>query len=385
MPPPADQPPQDAPVNDSGQPRQPRAPRAPDAGDTAPARQAQQRQADARAQAAPSQWAALEELPALSFMTALAALASMAINQLVVPGLGTRVARELLGRIEQAGQFAENLAVFAGLIALVASLWSVWRGDVLLNARRRVMFVVFLSILLREVVVATVLDRTHTTREHVYFAVGAASVLCVMVGMRALDLASSLLLRVIAGFATALPLLCLSTIVLELTSDVQLDPWKHRAYETLQGLGEISYLGLLFASFPLLAARGTTARQLLARAAGLLTLVAAGYGLRVAHQALHNDFAILLYHAQRVGLLLERSPALYALPMCLALAGAASALVAGGAARVQAATATLLIFASGYGPRAPGRLLTMTLGFILLARAIAALSKQANVTRTGRD
>jgi hypothetical protein len=321
-------------------------------------------------------WTALEAVPPLAFMTALAALASMALNQGAIPALGTGTSSALLKPLTQAGDFSENLAVVAGLIALCACALSTWRGGVLLNARRRLLLVIFLTVLLREVIVATFLDRTHTTREHVYFAVGAANLLCVAIGMRALDLAGSWLTRSVAGFATALPLLNVLCVLLELTTDVQLDPWKHRAYETMQALGELCYLGLLLGSFPLLAARGVGPRQLVARAAGLLTLLGAGYGLRVAHAELHKDFAIVLYNAQRVGLLLDRAPAVYAVPMCLALAAAVNAMIAGGGARLQAAAATLLLLASGYGPRAPGRLLTMTLGFVLLARAIAALGRR---------
>jgi hypothetical protein len=45
--------------------------------------------------------------------------------------------------------------------------------------------------------------------------------------------------------------------------------------------------------------------------------------------------------------------------------------------RVQAAAGLLLIFASGYATRAPGRLLSLAVGFMLLARALIALTEHA--------
>jgi hypothetical protein len=96
----------------------------------------------------------------------------------------------------------------------------------------------------------------------------------------------------------------------------------------------------------------------------------------VARGSLRADFTMLIYQAARVGLLLDRWPFGYALPFAAALGTAASALVAGGR-RFQAGAALLLVFVSGYGPQAPGRLLTMTLGFVLLARAQTVFEESA--------
>jgi hypothetical protein len=52
-------------------------------------------------------------------------------------------------------------------------------------------------------------------------------------------------------------------------------------------------------------------------------------------------------------------------------------LLSGGSARIQAASGMLAIFAAGYATRAPGRLLSLGVGFMLLARALIAFTEQA--------
>jgi uncharacterized membrane protein (Fun14 family) len=59
------------------------------------------------------------------------------------------------------------------------------------------------------------------------------------------------------------------------------------------------------------------------------------------------------------------------------LSAAVTGLLSGGAVRVQAASGMLLIFAAGYGTRAPGRLLCLAIGYMLLARALIALTEHA--------
>jgi hypothetical protein len=229
-------------------------------------------------------------------------------------------------------------------------------------------------VLLRAAMIATLLDRVETTRENVYLAVAAANMIGVLSSLYALERTRGLL-RVLALLLTCLPLFSIASVLLEATADVQLDPWKRRGHEWTQALGEISYVGVLLASFPMLVPRGLRLRDLIARTAGIAVLVASVYGLRTAEAAMHNDYPVLFYHAQRVGLMLDRSPLLYAIPFCLALSAVTTALLAGGGARWQAAAGVLLVFAAGYAPKAPGRLLSMALGFVLLSRALVALGQ----------
>jgi hypothetical protein len=317
----------------------------------------------------------LESAPPLAGLAALSAFAAMVLNQVLLPGLGSDHNALLLSRLARAGQFAANLAVISGLVTLCFCALSVARGQPGLTTFRRVLWVLLALVLLRAAAIATLFERVETTRGNVYLAVGAANVLGVLAGQWALERTRGSLLRVLALLATCLPLFSIASVVLEVTSDVQLDPWKRRGHEWAQALGELSYVGLLLASFPLLVPRGLRLRDLIARSAGIAMLVASVYALRTAEAALHNDYPVLFYHAQRVGLMLDRSPMLYAIPFCLALSAITTALLSARGARWQAAVGVLLLFAAGYAPKAPGRLLSMALGFVLLTRALVALAE----------
>ncbi len=325
----------------------------------------------------------VESAPPLAGLAALSAFAAMLLNQVLLPGLGTEQNPLLLGRLARAGQFAANLAVISGVVSLVFCAVSVARGKPDLPMVRRVFWVLLSLVLLRAAVIATLFERVETTRENVYLAVAAANTLGVLSGVYALERTRGVLFRILAFFATCLPLFSIASVLLEVTSDVQLDPWKRRGYEWAQALGEVSYVGVLLVSFPLLVTRGLKLRHLIARTAGIAVLVASVYALRTAEAALHNDYPVLFYHAQRVGLMLDRWPLAYAIPFCLALSAITTALLAERGARWQVAVAVLLIFAAGYAPKAPGRLLSMALGFVLLSRALVALGQYV-APRTAR-
>jgi hypothetical protein len=298
----------------------------------------------------------------------------MLLNQVLLPGLGAEHNTLLLSRLARAGQFAANLAVISGLVSLVFCALAVARGQTADTLFRRVLWVLLALVLLRAAAIATLFERVETTRENVYLAVAAANTLGVLSGLYALERTRGSLLRVLAFLLTCLPLFSIASVLLEVTADVQLDPWKRHGHEWTQALGELSYVGVLLVSFPMLVPRGLRLRDLIARSAGIAVLVASVYALRTAEAALHNDYPVLFYHAQRVGLMLDRSPLVYAIPFCLALSAVTTALIASKGARWQAAAGVLLMFAAGYAPKAPGRLLSMALGFVLLSRALVALA-----------
>jgi hypothetical protein len=310
--------------------------------------------------------------PPLAGLCALAALIAMAVNQLVIPELRGSTRHLLYLPLGHLGRYAANLAVIAGMVALLASTFWALRLPAFLSVRRRLLGLAFLTLLLRAVVIATLFDRDETTKANVYFAVGAANALCVLAGMAVLDGARSLLARILAALATAAPMLCMVAVTLELTADVTLDPWKRRVHEVLAATSEFTYLALLLASPALLLPRSMRPRAVVARALGFAALIATFLGFYQAEHLLRADYAILLYHAQRVGLVLDRWPLAYALPFAVGLGSSVSAMAAGGA-HFQAGAAIVLILSSGHAPEAPGRLLCMTLGFVLLGRAIISL------------
>lgn len=316
----------------------------------------------------------LENAPPLAGVAALAAFAAMLLNQVLLPGLGSAHNSELLSRLGKYGQFSANLATIAGSVALVFCVFALARGQTALTVFRRVLWVMLSVVLLRAAAIATLWDRAETTRENVYLAVGAANMIGVLSSLYALERTRGLL-RVLALLSTCLPLFSLASVLLEVTQDFQLDQWRQLGHTWTQGLGELCYVGVLLASFPMLVPRGLSLRDLIARTAGIAMLVASVYALRTAEAALHNDYPVLFYHAQRVGLMVDRSPLLYAVPFCLSLSAVTTALIAANGARWQAAAGVLLLFAAGYAPKAPGRLLSMALGFVLLSRALVALAQ----------
>jgi hypothetical protein len=215
------------------------------------------------------------------------------------------------------------------------------------------------------------------TREQIYFGVVSANLIGMAVGSTAVVRTRGWLLRMLAAAITALAVFNILVIALEFVPDAQLDPWARQAAFVTKAAGEVTYLLLLFAAFPLLVPRGLRARDLLARSVGFAVFVLSMYAQRKVQHALRADYGLLLYSAQRVSLILDRWPFAYALPFCLVLSAVTTALLSGGSARIQAASGLLAIFAAGYATRAPGRLLSLSIGFMLLARALIAFTEQA--------
>jgi hypothetical protein len=246
-----------------------------------------------------------------------------------------------------------------------------------LPLRRQLFVFVAGGTLIHIAITAMLLDPLAASRSQIYFGVAAANAIGMAAGSAAVSSVRSVFLRVLAIALTTLAALNLFTVVLDLVPDAQLDPWAHRAAIVCKTSGELVYLLLMIASVPLLVPRGVRARQLFARSIGFAVLVLAFYAQLTAHHALRADYGLLLYSAQRVSLFIDRWPLLYALPFCFLLAATTAGLISGGAVRVQAATGMLLIFASGYATRAPGRLLSLAIGFMVLSRALIAMTEHA--------
>jgi hypothetical protein len=318
----------------------------------------------------------LDVVPPLASFAALAALASMLLNQLVLPSLGSGVHSPHFTRIAQAGRFTANLAVTTGLITLVSCVSWALVGRPKLPMRRQLFTFTAAGVLVYVAISALLFPGT-ASREQIYFGVAAANIIGMAVGSTAVGSTRGVFLRALAVALTLLAALNTLVIVLEFGPDAQLDPWAHQAVAFGRAAGEVVYLGLLVAAFPLLVPRGLRARHLFARSIGFAVLVLSIYVQRTAEHALHNDYALLVYSAQRVSLLLDRWPLAYALPFCLVLAGTTTGLLSGGSARVQGAAGMLLVFASGYATRAPGRLLSLTIGYMVLSRALVAFTEHA--------
>lgn len=319
----------------------------------------------------------LDVVPPLASLAAVAALLAMILNQLVLPGLGAGARAAQFTKLAHAARFFANLSVTAGLITLVSCVSWVLLGQPRLTTRRQLFVFVASGVLIHIALNAMLFDPLAASRTQIYFGVAAANVIGMAVGSAAVNSSRGPFLRLLAGIITALAALNLATVVLDFAPDAQLDPWMRRAMTVCKWAGEIVYLILIVSAFPLLVPRGVQMRTLVARSIGFAVLVLSFYAQLSAHQALHADYGLLVYSAQRVSIWIDRYPLAYAIPFCFLLSSTVTGLLNGGAARVQAAAGMMLIFSAGHATRAPGRLLSLAVGFMLLSRAITAMTELA--------
>ncbi len=310
--------------------------------------------------------------PPLAWLAACAALAAMGINQLVLPGLAETARHALLHNLERWGAFCTNLSAISGLIALGFGLLAFIRYSTMVELRQRLLLGAFAGIFLPSIAVAALFERQRTTAQVVVFAIGAAQVLGAIVSTSAARAAPSRFARAVAWCAAAMAIFTLLAQVGQVMSELHLSVVLARAQQIMQSAGEACYLLLLCSIAPLLLPSRAGTRSRLARLAGFFVLPIALGALYMAEAALENDYALLLYHAQRVTLFIDSWPQIYAVPIGLALSGSLAAVLAKDPVRRQAAAGVLLLLSSGYAPHAPGRLLTCTLSMVLIARALIA-------------
>jgi hypothetical protein len=310
--------------------------------------------------------------PPLSWLTTLAALVALALNQLLLPGLGDNARRVLPRHIDQWGEFATNLTAISGLIALAFGLSAFIRFSRAITAGQRLLLSGFAFVIFLPTMTVAVLFGQRMTAQVVLLALGAAYVLGAIVCMSAARVAPSRYARGLALCAASMAMLSLLAQVLQLIAQVRLGTWQQQAQQIAQSVGEVSYLLLLAGSTPMLLPTRSDLRSRGALLVGSFLLPVVLGGLYMAERILDNDYTLLLYHAQRVTLFIDSWPRLYAVPIGLAFSSSVAALLAKDPARKQAALAMLLLLGSGYAPHAPGRLLTLTLALLLLARALIA-------------
>ena len=313
--------------------------------------------------------------PPLAWVATAAALSALVLNQLLLPGLGDATRRVLIHRLDRWGAFATNLTAISGLIALTFGLLAFVRYSKVIGLRHRLLLGGFAGIFLPTIAVAALFERQRTTAQIVLFALGAAHVLCAVVSMSAARAAPSRYPRMVALCAASMAVFVLLAQVLQQLSLVRLGVWQQQIQQALQGMGEGCYLLLLSGVAPLLLPSRSDTRSRLARAAGFFVLPMVLGSLYMAERILDNDYALLLYHAQRVTLFIDSWPRIYAVPIGLAVASSVAAVLAKDPVRKQAAAGVLLLLGSGYAPHAPGRLLTLTLALVLIARAVIAPSQ----------
>ncbi|MGD8862243.1 MAG: hypothetical protein PVI30_19680 [Myxococcales bacterium] len=307
--------------------------------------------------------------PPLAWLAAAAAFTAMLLNQVLVPAMGASEERVTALRLDRAGDFATNLGAVAGLIAIVFGLMAFIRHSTLVSLRQRLMLACFSGMFLPTIAVATLFERQRTTTQLVVFALGAAMILGTVVNVAAARAARDRVARAAALLASTMAVLMLISQALELGRRVTLSATALEIHAAIRGVGELCYLVLLGGSVLFVLPRKARGQDRLGRTVAFVLLPALLGGLYAVERALQSDYALLLYHAQRVSLLLDVFPRLYAVPIALSLSSVVGAAIGDNAMRRQAAAGVLLLLSAGYAPVAPGRLLSLALAMVLLARA----------------
>ena len=326
-----------------------------------------------RARLAANGVADLAQAPVLSALATVAAFVDLALKRVVLPPLSGRVEHGLLLRAHRWGDFASNLCAVAAVAAILAGLVVFVRSDRHTNLLRRVMLACFGAMFLATGAFAAVGPQyVGSIGQLVRFGTGAANVLGVLVMMIALRKVERPMSRVVAGGAALVASFSLLAQVTELFGRRKLSAQALGAYEVLRGLGECCYLALLVAAAVLFVPRGRGWRDRVAVGAGGVLAGLAGTAAYMAQAQFGRDYRLLLYHAQRVAWFLDSAVGLYVVPLGIGIGGALAALLSCERVRVQAGMGMTLLLSAAYAPRAPGRLLMLVLGMILLARALIA-------------
>lgn len=326
----------------------------------------------------------LQRTPPLAWLSAVAALAATLLLRVAVPVLRDPAHRDLVLRLDRAGTFALNLATLAGLVALGASLPAWIRPNPMVDLHRRLLLAGCSGIVGASVIAAAIFERERTTGQLVIFAIAAAYMLVALLQASVARAARSWSGRALAWCATLMATALLCAESLDVLMREHLDLRLGQALIGARAVGEVAYLGLLVLIAGRMFPGDASSRGKAARLTALFLLPVLLGAFYLAQRAIGaRDFALILYHAQRVRLWVDVWPLAYAVPVALALACAVAGMLSGDARRAQTAAAAVLIVASGHDPQALGRVLTATLGLVLCARTVASEQAVAAVDSTG--
>jgi hypothetical protein len=310
--------------------------------------------------------------PPLAWLAAVAGLAAMALNQVLLPALNSAGKREALRELTRWGAFTANLAAIAALIAFSFGVLALVRYNTIVPLRRRLLLAMLSGIFLMVIALAVLFERQRTTAQLVLFAIGGAHVIGSVVSTSAFVAVRSGYARAMALLGATLASCALISQLLQMLAQVQLQLWQVQLQQAAAGVGEVSYLALLAGMARLTLPLRADTRSRVARVLAFVLLPVVLGALYTAERKLDNDFTLLLYHAQRVTLFIDSWPRLYAIPIALAVAASFAAAIGTDVIRKQAAAGVLLLLASGYTPHAPGRLMTAALALLLISRALIA-------------
>lgn len=296
-----------------------------------------------------------------------------------MPAFGARGQHAVWLKVGRWGDFGQNLAAISGIVALLVGVRGFVTHNHHLRQEKRWLLLLFSLIFVTTIGAATLNERTAHSGELVWLALGEANVLCVVLSVSVLGLAAGRGTRALSLAAACMALFGLTARVMERLA-LAFGGLASSLRDVFEAVGEVGYLAVLLLGALWVVPRGTATRAGLARLVGMMALGMVAASFVLGQMGPVGEFKLVLYNAQRVRLLLDHAPALYAIPTSVAVGAAVAAVLGADPVRRQAGVGLLLLLASGYAPRAPAGLLTLTLSICVLARAAVAAAWQLGPT-----
>jgi hypothetical protein len=332
----------------------------------------------------PLAWRQLAKTPLLGMLAAFAALLDLAVNRVAIRTLGETLSHLELIELVRWGHLPRNLAAISGLVALTIALLSFLRTPMHAPVRRRLSIAGFAGIFLPTTALATLLPAERTSLQIVLFAVGAANVLAVLLGLTAARRDAPWGIRAGVALVAISAFFAFASLVVTLLPPIAQTQAGLVAGAVLRRTGEVCFLIAPIAVAVSIGPRGRDRRSRVSLAAGVVTFLVAmslsWWGLN----SLRGDFAVVLYGAERVELFLESAPFVYVVLLSTAVAVGVAGVTSGDSAHRQAGAGVLLLVAGGYAARSPGRLLMTVLAVALLARTCIVLGERVLLLREER-
>ncbi|MEM1416302.1 MAG: hypothetical protein AAGH15_15445 [Myxococcota bacterium] len=329
-----------------------------------------------------------ERAPLLAGLAALAAYADFLFSRLTLrlaaSGEGA-LSHASLVRIAQLGDLVRNLAALAGIVAMSLAVVDFLRPGRQLPVSQRVGIASFAGIFLPTTLLAAMLPEARTTPRVVFFALGAAHVMVMLLGGSAFRWPAPRTMRIGLVALTLTAFAALGAGVLQVVEGAV--TWAYPVSQALRRTGEVTWLlGLAMlarSAFPTPLPR--VRRILVTMVAGLVGALPLLVGTVFRRATSGTAFEDVLYGATHLELLLRRAPTLYLTVLAVLLTAAFAGLFAPTPARRQLALGILSLAAAGYAPTSPSTLLMMALGMMLVTRsylAAAAIHGSMPLART---
>ena len=307
-------------------------------------------------------------------MAAVAAVADLVINRILLRSWEASWSREALVQLDRWGAFASNLAVISGLVTLSFCLVALASRKNGLSLSSRLGLAVFGGAFIPVVLLMTTMPRTWTRPELVLLVAAMGHALMFLLILAGLHWRSTLALLTTLGLLLVATFCGLMSLLVMLVGTQTF--WAHteRLVNALRWSGEIAYLllpiAIAFASgIPLRRKRGKIALLL-----GILVAAAWAVAMLAWRNSVGQDFATAVYGAFRLNFLPERYVVLYAIPLGIGWAVACTACLSSASERRLLGIALTLLLSAGYAPRTPTALVMSVLGIALVARAALSVA-----------